>query len=667
MQCVPLPLWATIRNKHFPPVERLLGRIYSQLPQWKQPLHSRTCEISPILHSQLRCSSLKLTASHSCSKMADHDLIVLRRHSFSQPVSPKPKVRDARPRRYSTITICHLPDRVVEIEPNLNNSHGPTVGPVVRHGRKPAVSTSIPSSTIETLPVQIPRKAPVPSRRHRSVIISNLPHNLNIRDILCRVRGGPVANCFLSTGPGLSGQEERYAIFTFENSKDAANYVAFLHDPAAKSVWTFPSHANGKDEDKVAKIHYHTDLAALGLRFDTDPTDLPLAPWAHEAIPGATRCLVVKACPLSMIERVFRDFRLLPLLLRAPNFRSQMEDIWLDNFVRDNVHGRSSFADLHIWFTNVNAAIAAMYSVRLTDRCGLSAKLRCEPDHCAREVATLVQPVEEGHPGHRWHSYGNISLLTLFDHGMLDRVFQDWRRVPTVHNISPKMSHPASSERANTTVRDKLNAVTFNHNACTISDLSQVASDMSSPVSPEVLSPIQQSLASTPHPEPTSPSVLYDAAFEAHKISPTSHDIATTFQIPVNAIDFLGESQAKEPPIEVVETTFRSADDTSGEDISHESSGSGSSSGSDVGMSKREHETGSTTPEQQQQQEQRLPNYTRADTHPSSQQNLVSWSCNIEEFMAMSDDQWMAFGTVFYVPPSGFDTAKRHINGMVFE
>lgn len=542
-----------------------------------------------------------------------------------------------------------------------------------------------------------------------------------------------MANCFLSTGPGLSGQEERYAILTFENSKDAANYVAFLHDPAAKSVWTFPSHANGKDEDKVAKIHYHTDLAALGLRFDTDPTDLPLAPWAHEAIPGATRCLVVKACPLSMIERVFRDFRLLPLLLRAPNFRSQMEDIWLDNFVRDNVHGRSSFADLHIWFTNVNAAIAAMYSVRLTDRCGLSAKLRCEPDPCAREVATLVQPVEEGHPGHRWHSYGNISLLTLFDHGMLDRVFQDWRRAPTVHNISPKMSHPASSERANTTVRDKLNAVTFNHNACTISDLSQVASDMSSPVSPEVLSPIQQSLASTPHPEPTSPSVLqqsqkhdadgpkmrcesenshpadgvesenaqggspealarltdaqddiqhpppptscpttylsvlYDAAFEAHKISPTSHDIATTFQIPVNAIDFLGESQAKEPPIEVVETTFRSADDTSGEDISHESSGSGSSSGSDVGMSKREHETGSTTPEQQQQQEQRLPNYTRADTHPSSQQNLVSWSCNIEEFMAMSDDQWMAFGTVFYVPPSGFDTAKRHINGMVFE
>lgn len=566
-----------------------------------------------------------------------------------------------------------------------------------------------------------------------------------------------MANCFLSTGPGLSGQEERYAILTFENSKDAANYVAFLHDPTAKSVWTFPFHANGKDEDKVAKIHYHTDLAALGLRFDTDPTDLPLAPWAHEAIPGATRCLVVKACPLSMIERVFRDFRLLPLLLRAPNFRSQMEDIWLDNFVRDNVHGRSSFADLHIWFTNVNAAIAAMYSVRLTDRCGLSAKLRCEPDPCAREVATLVQPVEEGHPGHRWHSYGNISLLTLFDHGMLDRVFQDWRKVRTVNNVAPTVvksaaaaaaaaailpvapapvtaeaPHPVSSEQA-TTVRAKSNDLDFSHNSYTIFDLSRVASAVNSPVSTEISSPEQKSPSPIPCPAFTDPplpqrsqihdadvpkvlcesenshpadgresenaqgggpealarltdaqddiqhppsptscpttylSVLCDAAFEAHKISPTSHDIATTFQIPVNAIDFLGESQAKEPPIEVVETTFQSADDTSGEDISRESSGSGSGSGSDVGMSKREHETGSTTPEQQQEQEQRLPNYTRADTHPSSQQNLVSWSCNIKEFMAMSDDQWMAFGTVFYAPPSGFDTAKRHINGMVFE
>lgn len=39
----------------------------------------------------------------------------------------------------------------------------------------------------------------------------------------------------------------------------------------------------------------------------------------------------------------------------------------------------------------------------------------------------------------------------------------------------------------------------------------------------------------------------------------------------------------------------------------------------------------------------------------------VFWTCSLEEFRAMSDKQWAAFGTAFYVAPAGFDTATKHV------
>lgn len=36
------------------------------------------------------------------------------------------------------------------------------------------------------------------------------------------------------------------------------------------------------------------------------------------------------------------------------------------------------------------------------------------------------------------------------------------------------------------------------------------------------------------------------------------------------------------------------------------------------------------------------------------------WTCSLEEFRAMSDTQWASFGTAFYIPPTGFDTATKH-------
>lgn len=457
--------------------------------------------------------------------MADHDLIVLRRHSFCGSASPKVKIGEARPRRYSTAPFCHLPDRAVTIEPNLDNPPEPTASLITNYGRQSAVSTANPSYKLATLPAQLLREGAPGHRRHRSVVISGLPRTLNIRDILCRVRGGPLTNCSLSTGPGLSGQKaERYAILTFENPKDAANYAQFMQDPSAKAIWTFSSQE--KEEDEVAQIHYHTDH---GLHFKTDPDEIALAPWAHEAISGATRCLVVKACPMTMVERVFIDFRLLPHLLRISNFRSQMEDIWLDNFVDhvvvndDSQSTTATFADLHIWFTNIDAAMATMFSVRLTDRFGLSTKLRCEPDPCAQDVSTLVDlSVEEEQlhqleGSHRWHSHGNISLLTLFDHGTLDLVFQEWQKVAPVNNVASNMVNDAAAailpgalvsvnseapphllvSSKDASLHTHLSAVAFHFDPYALSNLSQDASTASSTVSLEISSPVQQSLSST--------------------------------------------------------------------------------------------------------------------------------------------------------------------------
>lgn len=656
--------------------------------------------------------------------MADDDLILLRRHSFSQPTPPKlSSVNQARPRRFSTVATCHRPDRVVDTEPNLDNFPAPGLVAAPRYYYQP-----------ETLPVEISQSL-LSRRRHRTVVIVNLPRTLvDIRDVLCRVRGGgPLAHCFLTTGPGSSGARERLVILTFEKSADAQRYYAqFVLEDSTRhhqAIWSFLPKSDDdksyKQDEKVAQIQYHTDLAELGLHFETDPADAPLAPWDNNAtgIPGATtRCLVAKACPVFMIEHIFRDLRLLPFLLRSPHFRSQVEDIWLDNFGRDDepVHGdaqqqrsrRGAFCDLHIWFTNTNAAMTTLNGCRF----GVGAKLRCEPDPCASQHNLSSTWTAPGQQQQRvWHSHGNISLLTLSDHRVLDTVFQGWRKV---HAASPGASTAArvqccagasgpracsvscSGQTANT--RPNMNKVVVDQKFYTIPDLIQSTGAIHSAIKPAVMSPIPQDVNPLPAhplppliqpdqddnadagesgpeldhkgntsnlsssrvesddtrtrhpPAPTSPtylSVLYNAALGAYRRSPTSHDLGTSFQIPTSAIDVLGgtdvDATNQKGPLQEVNAAVDSADPSL--NSNDDNNGSGGSSSSEPSSN------GAEITEQKQQQQQK---YSLA--------SLVSWSCDLDEFMAMSDQQWMAFGTVFYRPPPGLDTAERH-SGVVFE
>lgn len=48
-------------------------------------------------------------------------------------------------------------------------------------------------------------------------------------------------------------------------------------------------------------------------------------------------------------------------------------------------------------------------------------------------------------------------------------------------------------------------------------------------------------------------------------------------------------------------------------------------------------------------------------SHKDLRAHDVFWTCSLEEFHAMSDAQWASFGTAFYTPPAGFNSATKHV------
>lgn len=741
--------------------------------------------------------------------MADDDLIVLRRHSFSHTTPPNPlelpesNKQGTRPRRFSTVAACHRPDRTVDdtSEPNLDNFAAPAPRSAPNNSQLPRAAANNYVYQAAQNPIASPAWAAPPPRRnhcqhegeqtlaaplsralwsrrrHRTVVLSNVPRELvDMRDVLCRVRGGggPLANSFLTAGPGgASGKPERQVVLTFAQAADAQRYYVHHNQqqqaPAAVIVWPSPppsteydeygnrtNQQDDSEEKRTAQVHYHTDLAALGLCFDMDPADMPLAPWAgqdensnimariissgEQAPPGTTtttptpttttRCLVARACPVRMIERVLQDLGLLPFrLARSPHLRAQVEDIWLDNFGReeeddgdddvpvhdgDNVDDaqekqqqqrlgrekkKSAVCDLHIWFTNTHAATGAlMKDLGRYGQAPSTAKLRCEPDPCAGSSQQRVL----------WHSHGNISLLTLADHGVLDLVLQGWRR-EQVGALGPAQSllqlRRCCNGQGVCPTKDDLVAAVYcagdvarcthlslpketllttaveqggNKTAYTIADLLRLHCDSSAARAAELglatmrpaggISSSSSPAAPAPAPKPrTYLSVLYNAALEAYRFNPGVHDLAVAFQIPLAAIDVLSDTAAEDTAdadkqnnkaiandsrslLDEAASVVESADTSLGRSSNHGSSEPSSSSSSISPPATEPQKEG-----HDQQNKYLLPDYHHHYTsHPLSP--FVPWSCDIAEFLAMSDQQWMAFGTVFYRPPPGFQT-----------
>lgn len=55
------------------------------------------------------------------------------------------------------------------------------------------------------------------------------------------------------------------------------------------------------------------------------------------------------------------------------------------------------------------------------------------------------------------------------------------------------------------------------------------------------------------------------------------------------------------------------------------------------------------------------PNYSRENWNNGRHSKDVFWTVSMDEFLAMTDEQWQAFGTSFYIPPPGYNTAEKHV------
>ncbi|KUI66904.1 hypothetical protein VM1G_02232 [Cytospora mali] len=55
------------------------------------------------------------------------------------------------------------------------------------------------------------------------------------------------------------------------------------------------------------------------------------------------------------------------------------------------------------------------------------------------------------------------------------------------------------------------------------------------------------------------------------------------------------------------------------------------------------------------------PDYSRENWDSGRRPEDVFWTISLEEFQAMDENQWKVFGTSFYIPPPGFNSAKRHV------
>lgn len=58
----------------------------------------------------------------------------------------------------------------------------------------------------------------------------------------------------------------------------------------------------------------------------------------------------------------------------------------------------------------------------------------------------------------------------------------------------------------------------------------------------------------------------------------------------------------------------------------------------------------------------RYPDYSRESWDAGVNPQNEYWTCSEDEFLAMSYEQWVTFGTALYIPPKGYNTAVKHVS-----
>lgn len=334
-------------------------------------------------------------------------------------------------------------------------NHSPVVpvefaGPAI-----PAVPADPASAAVYMAPAHMHTSLPSPSGRSftscgRNVVISNLPDTIATRDVLKRIRGGKVLNCSLAKFR-IKGmvEPEVVAVVTFRSGGAAEKYARAFDAEGAQNTWKFSSSV--KEDGSwagivTAHVNRYTQLpqapftALSQIQLDPQP---PIED--NNIVP--TRCLVVETFKFESLRNIWRDFDFFRLL-STPWYRSQVEDIWLDHYVRDSKHQIVS-GRLHIRFTSI--ATATQTKSRVEKRSWAST-LRFETDPCEYELASLEEPVD-CHPGYQYlHDPLHLPMLWLFDHELLMLIWQDWRfvnsqapRKPSHPLLQPRSTFPAST------------------------------------------------------------------------------------------------------------------------------------------------------------------------------------------------------------------------------
>lgn len=454
----------------------------------------------------------------------------------------------------------------------------------------------------------------------RNIVIANLPADVTPTFILQRIRGGNVANCCLTKlkGNGMA-QEETIAVVTFEDPCVAEEYVkALLHvEGRTGDLWKWGAPNTTSDEPWAgltsAEIKYHTHLP------DTPQTGLSSISVAHQypKNPSTTRCLILSPCPISKLETIWNDLHL-PRLLSLPHYRAQVEDIWLDGYQRDTSTGMIASASLHIRYTSIQMAVDTKARVMRKPWARVAPAdwmlpdgpppLRHEADPCAvaGSLDTLAAPVadHEGYAYLRGDGRHHLPLLALSDLGCLPQVLRRWRALRA-------MVAESRGRRGSASPRG--------------------------PLAPSA-SPSSRQGSLAHDPLMSGGAVGREGGVAAAAVDPRSRYC-------------LGPDVPREVRARVA--TFLSVvDDGSPDDL-----GRARVEEELWGADEEEAEARPATEEPSTSTEKKGRRWGET-WGPGSGATSHYWQVSLAEYLAQSDEQWMAFETCFYVPPEGFNTAE---------
>ena len=193
------------------------------------------------------------------------------------------------------------------------------------------------------------------SNSMRSVLISNLPEDISLREVLLRVRGGEIVSAVLANTVKLTG--------------GMTALVQFVHEAAAEEYSSYASAhpITFGDEEKKAEVTL--------LFTPTFPLSIPSQRRIHEH--GQTRCLCIRRCPNTLrLNKLERD-----LACGNRHRADSLVDIFIDEK-----------GDLNLEFASISAAGSA-YGILTNWRAYKGLDVLFLPDPCSGPLEDLEHPL----------------------------------------------------------------------------------------------------------------------------------------------------------------------------------------------------------------------------------------------------------------------------------